>query len=175
MKLADVQARNPRAILVHSGILFDVFNPKIEDFNIIDIAHGLSNLCRYGGHCPDFYSVSQHSVLCSLQDGTPEEQFECLMHDGTEAYLIDLPRPIKRQMSNYMEIEDNLLKLLCERYKVNYPLSEKTHEVDSFLLHFEYDNFYTNPNPNFEYWSPKEAKAKFLARFYELKNKIENK
>ena len=175
MKLADAQAKNPSAILVHSGILFDVFNPKLEDFNINDMAHGLSNLCRYGGHCPEFYSVAQHSVLCSLQDGTPEEQFEFLMHDTSEAYLIDLPRPIKRKMPNYMEIEENLLKMIFEHFKINYPLSERTHEVDNFLLHFEYDNFYTNPNPNFEFWTPKEAKSRFLARFYELKSKIENK
>jgi hypothetical protein len=168
MKLADAFKTNPNAILIHSGILFDVFNPKAEDVKVIDIAHALSNLCRYGGHCPKFYSVAQHSVLCSFQPGTPQEQMEFLMHDASEAYLIDLPRPIKRNMPNYVAIEEPLLKLIFERYKLNYPLSERVHEVDSLLLHFEYDNFYTNYNPSFECWAPEDAKMKFLARFNEL-------
>ncbi len=173
MKLTDAYATNPNAILIHSGILFDVFNPKIEDIKIIDIAHALSNLCRYGGHCPKFYSVGQHSVLCSLKPGTPQEQMEALLHDSSEAYLIDLPKPIKRKMLDYVVIEENLLKLIFEHYKLTYPLTERIHEIDIELLHFEYDNFYTNPNPDFEFWSPEETKSKFLARYYELKNQID--
>lgn len=173
MKLTDAYKTNPNAILIHSGILFDVFNPKAEDIRIIDIAHALSNLCRYGGHCPKFYSVGQHSVLCSLQPGTPQEQMEALMHDASEAYLIDLPRPIKRSMPNYIAIEEPLLKLIFEHFKLTYPLTEKVHEIDTLLLHFEYDSFYTNPNPNFEFWTPEEAKAKFLARYHELKAQID--
>ncbi|GIV43995.1 MAG: hypothetical protein KatS3mg035_1118 [Bacteroidia bacterium] len=55
MKLEEATRINPNAILIHSGILFDVFNPKIEDIDINDIAHALSNICRYGGHSPKFY------------------------------------------------------------------------------------------------------------------------
>ena len=173
MKLTDAYATNPNAILIHSGILFDVFNPKMEDIKVIDIAHALSNLCRYGGHTPKFYSVGQHSVLCSLQPGTPQEQMEFLMHDASEAYLIDLPKPIKRNMPDYVSIEENLLKLICEHYKLTYPLSERVHKIDVELLHFEYDNFYTNPNPDFDFWTPIRAKAEFLARYHELKAQIE--
>lgn len=173
MKLADAFKINPNAILIHSGILFDVFNPKKEDVNIIDIAHALSHICRYGGHCPKYYSVAQHSVLCSLHSGTPKEQMEFLMHDSSEAYLMDLPRPIKRNMPNYVIIEESLLEVIFDKYNLSYPLSKRIHEVDNLLLHFEYDNFYTNPNPNFEFWTPEEAKAKFLARYNELKTQIE--
>jgi uncharacterized protein len=174
MKLADAFKTNPNAILIHSGILFDVFNPKAENVNVVDIAHALSNICRYGGHCPKFYSVAQHSVLCSLQPGTPQEQMEFLMHDSSEAYLMDLPRPIKRNMPSYVTIEESLLKVICEHYKLTYPLSERVHEVDNILLHFEYDNFYTNPNSSFDFWVPERAKAEFLARFNELKFLIDN-
>lgn len=168
MNLQDVTKINPNAILIHSGVLFDVFNPNPEHIKVIDMAHGLSNLCRYGGHCPKFYSVAQHSVLCSLQPGTLQEQMEFLMHDASEAYLIDLPSPIKRNMPNYTIIEEVLLKVIYEHYKLNYPLSSRVHEVDKQILHFEYDNFYTNPNSTFEFWSPEDAKAKFLDRFNEL-------
>jgi hypothetical protein len=78
-------------------------------------------------------------------------------------------------MPNYVAIEEPLLEMIFGLYKLTYPLTDRVHEVDRILLHFEYDNFYTNPNPNFEFWSPKEAKAMFLARFNELKNQIDKK
>lgn len=174
MKITDAHKTNPNAILIHSGILFDVFNPQVENIHIIDIAHALSNLCRYGGHCPRFYSVAQHSYLCSLMDGTPQEQLEFLMHDASEAYMVDLPRPIKRNMQNYRDIEEKLLSVICERFKLTYPLTESTHAVDNEILHYEYDNFYTNPNPGFDFWTPEKAKIKFLERYNELTELIKN-
>jgi uncharacterized protein len=173
MKISEAFKTNPNAILIHSGILFDVFNPKKEDIHIIDIAHALSNLCRYGGHSPKFYSVAQHAVLCSHQPGTPQEQMEFLMHDASEAYLIDLPRPIKRNIAIYVEIEEKLLEVINSHYNLTYPLSARTHEVDNLVLHYEYDNFYTNPNPDFEFLTPEAAKAQFIARYNELKVQIE--
>lgn len=173
MRLQDVSKSNPNAILISSGILFDVFNPKAENIRIEDIAHALSKLCRYGGHCPYFYSVAQHCVLCSYEKGTPQEQMEFLMHDASEAYMVDLPRPIKRNISQYRDIEDNLLGIIFGYFKLNFPLTERVHEVDNDLLAYEYENFFTNPNPNFEFWDPETAKKLFLARYYELKSQIE--
>jgi hypothetical protein len=54
-----------RSIRTRSGTFVDVFDSKPEDFHIEDIAHALSHLCRYGGHCDPFYSVAQHSIACS--------------------------------------------------------------------------------------------------------------
>jgi hypothetical protein len=168
MKLAEVAATNPNAILVHSGVIFDVFNPKIEDIRIEDIAHALSNICRYGGHSPKFYSVAQHSVICSYESGTPQEQFEFLMHDASEAYLMDLPRPIKRNMPDYIKIEDKLLDLIFTKYNLTFPLVKRVKEVDDQVLHYEYRNFFEEPDLNFEYWTPDQAKAAFADRFEEL-------
>lgn len=170
MKLHEAAKINPNAILIRSGILFDVFNPKAEDIRIEDIAHALSNLCRYGGHSPKFYSVGQHSVLCSLQPGSYQEQLEFLLHDASEAYLVDLPRPIKKNMPDYVRIENNLLQVIFEHFNLNFPLSDLVHKVDNEMLHYEYDNFYdsSSPNSSFIFWSPEESKAKFLSRFYEL-------
>lgn len=172
MTLTEAFNTNPNAILVHSGVLFDVFNPKQEDILIEDIAHALSNLCRYGGHSPKFYSVAQHSVYCSLEAGTLQEQFDALMHDATEAYLIDLPRPIKRNIPRYMEIENVLQEKICERYELTYPLFHRTHEIDNLILQFEYTRFYDKIDENFDFWTPEIAKELFLSRFNELKNAI---
>lgn len=175
MKLKEAALINPNAILVRSGVLFDVFNPKDEDIIVNDIAHALSNLCRYGGHTPEFYSVAQHSVLCSLRGETLEEQLELLMHDASEAYLIDLPKPIKLLMPEYIRVEDNLLSLIFNKFKLSFPLSDSVHKIDRDLLEYEYERFYDNTELGFTYWSPHESKAKFLARFYELTRQIEEK
>lgn len=172
MKLLEAKKANPRAILVRSGVLFDVFAPKEEDIDINDIAHALSNLCRYGGHSPKFYSVAQHSVLCSLKGKNLQEQLELLMHDASEAYLIDLPKPIKMQIPQYIEIEDNLLAIIFKKFNLTFPLTDRVHKVDYELLEYEYERFHVNQKLEFTYWSPEEAKAKFLARYYELTRQI---
>lgn len=173
MKLQDAARANPNALLIHSGILFDVFNPNPEDLKVIDMGHALSHLCRYGGHCPKFYSVAQHSVLCSYYPGTPKEQMEFLMHDTSEAFLIDLPRPIKRNIPEYVRIENNLLEVIFKQFNLTFPLTDMVHQVDDAMLHYEYNEFFTNPNADFDFWSPEKAKAKFIERYEELKSQIE--
>src|SRR6266496_1501995 len=84
------------AIMTYSGELITPLNPDPDDIQIEDIAHALSNQCRFSGHCKQFYSVAEHSCrvsdLCSY-----EHQLGGLLHDGTEAYLSDIARPIKQQ------------------------------------------------------------------------------
>jgi 5'-deoxynucleotidase YfbR-like HD superfamily hydrolase len=161
-------------MLLHSEVFFDVFEPKPELINIDDIAHALSKMCRYGGHCPEFYSVAQHSVICSNYEGTPQEQMEFLMHDASEAYLADVPRPIKHRLPEYMVVEDNLLRVIFEKFNLNFPLSKKVKFVDDEVLRYEYDDFFTLKENKIKFLTPNEAKEAFLKRFYELKSKIDN-
>jgi hypothetical protein len=46
-----------------SGNKFNYTNATIDDIDIEDIACALSNICRFAGHLPEFYSVAQHSVF----------------------------------------------------------------------------------------------------------------
>lgn len=172
MKLKEAVKINPNAILIHSGILFDVFNPKDEDIKIEDIAHSLSNVCRYGGHSPKFYSVAQHCVICSYEEGTTKEKLEFLLHDASEAYLSDMPRPIKKNMPNYVEMEDNLLALIFKKFELNFPLSKKVHNVDDSVLAYEYRSFFEIKDENFDFWTPEYSKKMFLDRYYELLNSL---
>ena len=92
-------------ILTSSGEVFsfDHINPK--SIEIGDIAHSLSQLCRYTGHTPTFYSVAQHSLLVSEKmPGGPPEKLVGLLHDAAEAYVNDLASPLK----TWLESQGNL-------------------------------------------------------------------
>jgi len=86
-------------IETRSGVQFNLSDPRADDIYINDIAHGLSLLCRYVGQCRQFYSVAEHSILCSKMaedEGLPVSvQLACLLHDAAEAYLGDLSGPLK--------------------------------------------------------------------------------
>lgn len=87
-----------------SGKKFDYLNSSTDDVVIEDIATALSNICRFSGHLPEFYSVAQHSVLCSLIVPV-EYAFEALMHDAAEAYCQDIPAPLKALLPDYRNVE----------------------------------------------------------------------
>jgi uncharacterized protein len=94
-------------IQTYTGKQFWPLSPLPEDIVIEDIAHALSMQCRFGGHVRTFYSVAQHSVHVSLLV-EPQYALWGLLHDAAEAYLVDLPRPIKKFSEMgllYQEIE----------------------------------------------------------------------
>jgi len=93
-----------------SGKRFYPRRPEITEIKIEDIAVGISNMCRFSGQIPNFYSVSQHSVFVSriIKDagGTTEaHQFAGLMHDASEAYMVDIPTPLKELLPEYKRLE----------------------------------------------------------------------
>src|SRR5690606_29748913 len=87
-----------------TGRRFWPLDPRPDEICIEDIAHALSMQCRYAGHCLSFYSVAEHSVLLSQHVAEPFRRW-ALLHDASEAYLVDVPRPIKGDLSNYRAVE----------------------------------------------------------------------
>lgn len=89
----------PYDVETYSGEFVNVSNPRIDSIKLIDIAHALSQICRYGGHCRTFYSVAEHAVCVSRRmerRGCPVwKQIAGLHHDDTEYVLGDVPRPTK--------------------------------------------------------------------------------
>lgn len=104
-------------------------DPRPEDISIEDIAHHLSMLCRYGGACPRFYSVAEHSYLMSFI--VPRSLQLCaLLHDGTEAYVNDLVRPVKHSIPQYMVIEDKNYTALAQRFDLPDPMPQAIKDAD---------------------------------------------
>jgi len=158
-------------IRTFTGRYMNVFEPTLDMIDIEDIAHALSHTCRWGGHVPKFYSVGEHSVHCADLITDQSQSFEALMHDASEAYLLDIPRPIKRRLSEYKVIEDNLMVLIAEKFGFKYPLSEEVKVIDNQLLQMEWDTIIIGNINHKELiiWNPEEAKNTFLHRFNKLK------
>ena len=108
-------------ILTVSGIFFPFLDPKPEHINIWDIAHGLSMACRFAGQIRAFYSVAEHSVRVS-QICDPSVARWALLHDASEAYLPDMPRPMKRCLPDFRAMERRIQKAICERFDL--PIEE---------------------------------------------------
>ena len=110
---------------------------RVAEIKIEDIAHALSNLCRFAGHTEYFYSVAQHSVMVShLSDGS--SKMEGLLHDATEAYLVDIPRPVKLALPQYKEYEANLCKVIFRAFKLQYPIPFSVLLADEIMLEAEH-------------------------------------
>jgi uncharacterized protein len=164
-----------------SGLRFFPLDPRPRDFDITDIAHALSMLCRYNGHVDQFYSVAEHCVLIS-QAVRPEYALDGLMHAAAEAYVGDMIRPLKVNIGQYKAIEDGILYVLAGRFGTTWPIPEEVHEASNRILLTEraallrntshaWDPYLESLDPldvEIQGWAPAEAKAEFLARFEEV-------
>lgn len=131
-------------IETYSGVSFYPFQPKVEDINIEDISHAISQICRFGGHCKHFYSVGQHSILVAklLKDwgASTDVQLYGLLHDGTEGYMIDLPSPIKKHLPAYKQAENQLHDIIWRALDIRMPTEEEWKQVkkaDILMQHHE--------------------------------------
>lgn len=163
-------------ILTWTGKTFRPLRPDPATVDIRDIAHALSLLCRFNGHCREFYSVAEHSVRVS-REVPPQDALAGLLHDAAEAYVSDVPRPVKDQLDGFRDREDELLEVIFEALGVAWPLPLSVKRFDDRLLATELrDLMAPLPEPlpfeplaeTIEPWSAQHAEALFLARFAEL-------
>jgi len=112
------------SIKVSAGHYVDLAFPKPEAIDLQTIANALSRICRFGGHCPQFYSVAEHSLhatYAALRDGLVGEALRAvLMHDATEAYLGDIVRPLKQMLPVYEVLEERMERAIGARYGIDF-------------------------------------------------------
>ena len=155
-------------IRTNSGLYVNVFEPTSEMICIEDIAHALASMPRFGGHLNKRYSVAQHSVRCCEAALGLEDKKAALMHDASEAYMLDIPTPIKAKLPDYKQHEGNLMCFIANMYGFQFPLSDTVHAIDREMLLVEWENLVVNENDEFECWDHATAKAKFIELFNEL-------
>jgi len=157
-------------IRTFTGLYMNVFEPTTEMICIEDIAHSLSLQCRFSGHLSEFYSVAEHSILCAGYVKY-DSKLAALLHDASEAYMLDIPSPIKRRLPNYKAIEDKLMQCIAEKFVFEYPLTKDIKKVDEIILKTEWNELMLNANRNnqFSCYSSKQAEIIFLRTFNQLK------
>jgi len=133
----DVNTAIEDWIETRKGHRVSVQNPKPEQFDIEDIAYALSNTCRFNGHCAGFLSVAEHSVLVSQR--LPDNlKLAGLLHDATEAYLGDIPSPIKQFLPDYKKLEKVFETAIEDRFNL-----QLTDEGRGEIKRADHDALYT--------------------------------
>jgi hypothetical protein len=144
--------RLPNTIETISGGPFDYTKPQIR---VDDVAHGLSNVCRFAGHTSRFYSVAEHSVLVAsiVEQSAPEHALAALWHDAHEAYMGDLPTPLKALVgSAYLDIADGIDEAVCAALQLDgsRPLRHPVIKVADELA-MVYEASVLKPGPGWEF------------------------
>ncbi len=164
---------------------FNFLDPKVEDIHIIDIAHSLSQLCRFGGHAERFYSVAEHSInvatLLEQQGANKITVLAGLLHDATEAYLGDVARPIKMKLKDYQDIYLELSEFITfTKFKLDNDVDwEQIYMVDRNMcvneakqLELWNDQWAEPPDPTLHFplhcWNSDDAKQLFIYNYVEL-------
>lgn len=134
-------------ITTYTGIHFYPTEPVMEDIKIEDIAHALSLICRGNGQVKSFYSVGEHCIACAKEAEargcSKRVILACLVHDASESYMSDVPRPFKKYLKDYNEMEEHLLSLVFRRFlgsDLAEAEAEQVREIDNDLL--QYDLYY---------------------------------
>jgi hypothetical protein len=163
---------NKNSILTISKREVNVFDPKPEMFDIEDIAHALSNICRFTGHIPKRYTVAQHCVLCA-KSSLNEYKMAALLHDASEAYLNDIASPIKEGLPEYVALEDSVMKCISEKFEFEYPLPKPVVLTDKIYYNIERRTFRDTDEEGLtlnDVWSQKKAYKEFIKMFKNLEN-----
>ena len=141
-------------ITTYTGKHFDPVAPQEELLELRDIAHSLSLICRANGHMKHFYSVGQHSVACAKEAqarGLSERiVLGCLLHDASEAYLSDVTRPIKHEMTRYLEVEETLQEMIWAHFIPGGTPDEEEKKaifkIDDEMLAWEFERLMPEPD-----------------------------
>lgn len=177
--------------VTRTGRFLDVLHPDPDQVDIDDIAAGLGYQPRFTGQMSEFYSLADHSILVSFLV-PPELALQGLLHDAAEAYVNDIPRPVKPLLRDYKPIEETIGQAIMLRYGLSLPLAKEVKDADAVAVGIEQFLFL----PNTPYWphvftwrdmasifqhisprvallgagGPESGRIAFLRRFKELYN-----
>jgi hypothetical protein len=166
-----------------SGRTIHHFCPKPEEFELSDMAHSLSLICRFTGHVPWHYSVAQHSIYVDDILTLLEKQGEtvtindhrwALAHDGIEMVWNDLHTWAKRKLKDYQKAVRHAEPVLLEAFGLQLPEPAIVKKADGILLSTELVQLKAcrphryPPLDDFiiKRWSPLQAEQRFLRRWY---------
>ncbi|MDN3689068.1 metal-dependent phosphohydrolase [Cyclobacterium jeungdonense] len=151
-------------ILTYSGHYLNVFDPDPDHICIEDIAHGLSHVPRFAGQTRRFLSVAEHSFYVSM--AVPHIfALQGLLHDASEAYLMDIPKPIKKHLPDYIALEEKLMLAIARKFGFPYPVCRTVKAEDKRQLEYEHSNLRVDNDSEYEPLDSNFAKELFLLRY----------
>lgn len=127
----------PELFQTYSGKLIDFSNVRPEDIDIRDIAHGLAHITRFGGQAQNHITVAEHSLTVAALVPAPYK-FAALLHDAAEAYLGDIPKPLKNLLPDYARIEKYLMQIIAGKFRFDYPVPKIIKEADMQAIRQEW-------------------------------------
>lgn len=175
MKRQKVPPVPPREVTTfRSGATLNLRAGKFPPVNLKDLAHALSNCCRWGGHCDPFYSVAEHLLMCEMSayQDRPEDfnlRFKVLTHDIEEAIFTDLPAPIKDLIApNYEQWTQKVQTWFLSSLNI-LPPTEEEHRIiksiDNCVRAWEWNRLLVHPG------SLKEQPRRYVRRRFENRMK----
>jgi hypothetical protein len=172
----EAEGTNEIRLTLHSGRRIDIRTITPEQIRIEDIAHALSHLCRFAGHVPEFYSVAQHCVMVAhlLPSRDPLLQLQGLLHDASEAYLVDLPHFVKHapELAGYRALEADLEIKLAHRFGLPFPFDPKVKHADRTACDIEWKQMMRGESISFvapiKPQTPADARSRFLSTYRRL-------
>ncbi|QIG68870.1 putative metal-dependent phosphohydrolase protein [Rhizobium phage RHph_Y55] len=164
-------------LTTYTGTEFVPSAPVAEDVHPLDIIHPLSLQCRYGGHVKRFYSVAEHCVHLSHLVA-PKHALWALLHDASEAYIVDIPAPVKALLPEYLGIEEQIMAAVCERFGLAPEMPDEVRHADIRIRSDEGMELIHGSHPwiipedsfgiELDCFSPARARTVFLSRLREL-------
>lgn len=172
-------------ITTYTGKHFEPANPDPALICIEDIAHALPMICRGNGHVTKFWSVGEHCICCAketLARGlTNRLALACLLHDASECYMSDIPRPFKKHLPDYIRQEEALISMIYERF-LGSDLTEteqnQLKQIDDDLLWYDLRDLLKEPpaqaapeihiNLNYSFRPFEEVEKEYLTLYRQL-------
>lgn len=166
-------------MITASGVQFRPAAPDPAAVRIYDIAHGLAHLCRYNGQCRMFYSVAEHSVLLARHFMQQRMNYRlgrwAIVHDGSEAYIGDVVRPLKRALPDYRLIEKGVEAAIFQALGLEGDMPPEIKAADTAILHDERRALFSRAiverhgwdkpeglGVEIKGWAPEQARREFL-------------
>jgi hypothetical protein len=100
-------------IMLSNGKYFNFLKPEEAEYDIEEIAHALSHICRFTGHL-----VPQQYAMMGL------------LHDAQEAFVSDMATPLKQMMPDYKALEKRIEKDIAQRFNLPFPFPPEIKQAD---------------------------------------------
>ncbi len=118
-------------LTVFDGDRLDLKNPSPSHIHTVDIVRALTRLPRFCGRRELDWTVAQHSVLvmhlvAQQRKASPQLLLAALLHDAHEAYISDIPSPVKSIINEsgpgLQNLTDRLDRAIYASFGIPMPL-----------------------------------------------------